>query len=367
MEFLVTPAEGEVQRLLGLGLEERGTKMLAAAGLRPAGGPAGEGALALYPGERVGPGALGKEIAAIVPTDGEVVALSGGPEGPSGRPVLLVGGDLRRALFGDVTTAEDAYLRASAVAGAPRALKSLTDSVTDRASKARAKAMLLRALRKPIDGLVSRTLNRPVSIAISSLVVETPLTPNQMSVICFVLALGAAGLMVGQQFVWGALLMHVSSVLDGCDGEVARLKYQSSKLGGWLDTVFDDISNNTFALCTGIGLYLQYDSPFGMALLAMAATGFAVTIPTVATTYRRLVRAGTSDSGSLDWSGGAEAAGWRRFVTSYLAPLVKRDAYLFIFLILAIVQIPWLIAVLYSIGALVAAYTMLSDTSNRTA
>ena len=98
MEFLVTPAEGEVQRLLGLGLEERGTKMLAAAGLRPAGGPAGEGALALYPGERVGPGALGKEIAAIVPTDGEVVALSGGPEGPSGRPVLLVGGDLRRAL-----------------------------------------------------------------------------------------------------------------------------------------------------------------------------------------------------------------------------------------------------------------------------
>jgi phosphatidylglycerophosphate synthase len=367
MEFLVTPAKGEIRRLLGLGLEERGTKMLAAAGLQPAGAPVGEGPLVLYPGERVGPGALGKEIAAIVPTDGEVVAVSGGPAGPDGRPVLVVGGDLRRALLAGAGSTEDAYQRAAAVAGAPRSLNALTDSVTDRASKARAKTMLLRALRKPIDGLVSRTLNRPVSIAISSLVVETPLTPNQMSVICFVLALGAAGLMVGQQFVWGALLMHVSSVLDGCDGEVARLKYQSSKLGGWLDTIFDDISNNTFALCTGIGLYLQYDNRIGTALLVMAATGFAVTVPIVATTYRRLLAAGTSDSGQLDWSGGAEAEGWRRFITSYLAPLVKRDAYLFVFLILAIVQVPWLIAVLYSIGALVAAYTMLSGSARNAA
>ena len=367
MKFLVTPAKGEIRRLLGLGLEERAARMLAFAGVQAADAPVGQGPLVIYPGERVGPGALGKEIAAIDPIDGEVIALSGGPSGPQGRPVLLVGGGLRQTLLAGTTTAEDAYGRALTVAGAPRSLSALTDSVTDRVSKARAKTMLLRALRKPIDGLVSRTLNRPVSIAVSSLVVETPLTPNQMSVICFVLALGAAALMVAQQFIAGALLMHVSSVLDGCDGEVARLKYQSSKLGGWLDTIFDDISNNTFALCTGIGLYFQHASPFGTVLLVMAATGFVLTIPIVAATYRRLIRAGTSDSGQLDWSGGDTGAGWRRFVTSYLAPLVKRDAYLFVFLILAIIQVPEAIAILYSIGAMVAAYTMLSGSARNDA
>ncbi len=37
----------------------------------------------------------------------------------------------------------------------------------------------------------------------------------------------------------GAALSVWASILDGCDGEVARFKLQSSKFGCWLDTICD--------------------------------------------------------------------------------------------------------------------------------
>ena len=37
----------------------------------------------------------------------------------------------------------------------------------------------------------------------------------------------------------GAVLSVWSSILDGCDGEVARIKLQSSDFGCWLETVCD--------------------------------------------------------------------------------------------------------------------------------
>ena len=39
----------------------------------------------------------------------------------------------------------------------------------------------------------------------------------------------------------GAILSWFSSVLDGCDGEVARLKLQESAFGCWLETVCDNL------------------------------------------------------------------------------------------------------------------------------
>jgi len=35
------------------------------------------------------------------------------------------------------------------------------------------------------------------------------------------------------------VLAQVSSIVDGCDGEIARLKFQASNFGGWYDAVLD--------------------------------------------------------------------------------------------------------------------------------
>ncbi len=96
-------------------------------------------------------------------------------------------------------------------------------------------------LVKPTDGIFART-NRRVSIPISRQIIRFPITPNMVSL--FTLAVSfAAGVFFALGGYWnmlvGAILSWLSSVLDGCDGEVARLKLQESAFGCWLETICD--------------------------------------------------------------------------------------------------------------------------------
>lgn len=114
----------------------------------------------------------------------------------------------------------------------------------------KANKALLQSLRKPYDTLISRTMNRPVSLFVTSFLMRTPLTPNWMTAIVFLIALLSCYILITQPNYWGGLLggllFHVSSILDGCDGEIARIKFQGSKLGTWLDNISDELSNFLF-------------------------------------------------------------------------------------------------------------------------
>lgn len=114
--------------------------------------------------------------------------------------------------------------------------------VDDGSALKNAKSMLIQQLRKNTDGPISRILNRPISIKISKLLLKTKITPNQISLVGFITAfLGALFFYVGEYIflVMGGILVQLSSIIDGCDGEVARLKLIQTKYGGWFDAVLD--------------------------------------------------------------------------------------------------------------------------------
>ncbi len=115
--------------------------------------------------------------------------------------------------------------------------------VDDPESHRRAEAALLDTLKgKPTDGPVSRWLNRPLSIRLTRLLLRFPVTPNQISIASFLISLIAAVLfLLPSRFALacGGVLAQAASVVDGCDGEVARLKSLGSDYGGWLDAVLD--------------------------------------------------------------------------------------------------------------------------------
>ncbi|MCP4668255.1 MAG: NTP transferase domain-containing protein [Deltaproteobacteria bacterium] len=115
--------------------------------------------------------------------------------------------------------------------------------VDDPAGFGRAEKALLDRLRgKPNDGPVSRYLNRPLSVRISRRLVKYPVTPNQISLFSFLCSMLGAGLFAFGGYpglLLGGLLAQFASVIDGCDGEVARLKFQGSDYGGWFDAVLD--------------------------------------------------------------------------------------------------------------------------------
>jgi len=98
-------------------------------------------------------------------------------------------------------------------------------------------------LVKPTDGIFARA-NRRISIPISRQIIPFQITPNMVSL--FTLGVSfAAGVFLALGGYWnmltGAMLSWFSSVLDGCDGEVARLKLQESAFGCWLETACDDL------------------------------------------------------------------------------------------------------------------------------
>lgn len=107
----------------------------------------------------------------------------------------------------------------------------------------RAEQSLLDRLRdKPNDGIISRYVNRPVSMLFSRYLVKLDVTPNQISLFSFLVSLVAAGLFALGGYlalILGGVLAQLASIIDGSDGEVARLKYQSSDFGGWFDAVLD--------------------------------------------------------------------------------------------------------------------------------
>ncbi|MEE9548903.1 MAG: NTP transferase domain-containing protein [Candidatus Binatia bacterium] len=115
--------------------------------------------------------------------------------------------------------------------------------VDDSAALRRAEKVLLDRLRdKSNDGPISRYLNRPISVQISRQLAKFDITPNQISLFSFLCSLLAAGLFAlgGYPALFlGGVLAQFASIIDGCDGEVARLKYQSSDFGGWFDAVLD--------------------------------------------------------------------------------------------------------------------------------
>jgi phosphatidylglycerophosphate synthase len=119
---------------------------------------------------------------------------------------------------------------------------------------------LLRHSGKSQDGMVSKFLNRPISRAVTRLLLKLPITPNTWTILIFALALVAFVFLVRGDytgFVAGSALFQLINILDGCDGEIARAKYLDSERGRRLDAFCDFVANLVFVLCLGVGLFRQ--------------------------------------------------------------------------------------------------------------
>lgn len=133
---------------------------------------------------------------------------------------------------------------------------------------------------KSSDGWVSRRLNRPVSRRISAALLRLgDVRPSHLTALGTAAAAGMfACLSLGGRpgLVVGCVLLHVASVLDGLDGEVARATFRSSAYGALMDTVVDMATNLLFILGLSIGLYRVHgtaDALAGLVGLALWSSG----------------------------------------------------------------------------------------------
>lgn len=103
------------------------------------------------------------------------------------------------------------------------------------------------------DGVVARYLNRPISRRISERLVSRDVKPWQVSLASFVTTLGAGTAFAVGHPATGGMIAQCAAVLDGVDGEIARIRYQDSPFGGVYDALMDRIGDA--ALIGGMTLY----------------------------------------------------------------------------------------------------------------
>jgi hypothetical protein len=143
-------------------------------------------------------------------------------------------------------------------------------TIRDAASLRAAERALIAGLNKSFEGPVDRYFNSHFSRPITAALMRTSIRPNHITLVATLIGLaGAAYLLRGNWLAYaiGGTLLEIQCILDSCDGEIARLKYQGSRLGQWLDTITDGILDNAFVACAAIAAGGAWQT-VGLALVA---------------------------------------------------------------------------------------------------
>jgi hypothetical protein len=215
----------------------------------------------------------------------------------------------------------------------------------------------LRGSGKSQDGFVSRYLNRPISRVVTRLLLRFPTTPNAWTLLIFPIPILASLILLNGtywSFLWGLVLFQVFSILDGCDGEIARAKFLESERGRRLDDLFDVLSNMLLVVGLGFGLFRQGNLAGHFGRLYIVEGLVAAALIGVNEFYLA-TRQGRGEQGKSTPLSGALYPRHRQLVersgmlvlgekfASWLIQLTKRDVAMLFFVFLAAIGAPVLI------------------------
>lgn len=216
--------------------------------------------------------------------------------------------------------------------------------LVDDDARRRAEWALIRRMNKSYEGPVDALINWRFSMRITRLLARRSLavTPNHVTIAAILVGL-CASLLASRgawlTFALAGVLLELNSILDSVDGELARLRYQYSRLGQWLDNLSDDIVDNLFLVAVGYGIG-------GVWLwLGLAAAGgrLLVSIVTYVSVY---LATGTGDIFSFRWwfERGDQTVDDLYKPTSlrtWLRSFGRRDTFVFVWMIACVAGFPY--------------------------
>ena len=214
---------------------------------------------------------------------------------------------------------------------------------------------LLKALVKDTEGFMSRHVERPISIGISKRLMNTPVTPNQMTVVSMLIGIAGGLCFTVPEPTWhvvGALLFLLHSILDGCDGELARLKLAESRFGGVLDFWSDNVVHS--AVFAGIGVGWWRAGGGDLAILC-ATAAVAATIVCATLIYRHTMAPKSGDGPMYESVSTSEAPSAMAKIADALS---RRDFIYLVVLLAALGKVHWFL-VLSAIGTPIYAILLL--------
>ncbi|MBA3462244.1 MAG: CDP-alcohol phosphatidyltransferase family protein [Deltaproteobacteria bacterium] len=214
----------------------------------------------------------------------------------------------------------------------------------DEASRQRAEWALIRGMNKSYEGPVDALINWRFSMRITRWLARRSMkvTPNHVTVGAILIGIAAA--LIASRGGWAMIavagvMLEINSILDSVDGELARLRYQYSKVGQALDNLADDIVDNVFILGVGWALGGVW---WWLALGAACARWF-VSLTIYLAVWRKL---GNADVMAYRWWFESDVATVDeqfdpKAITTWLRSLGRRDTYVFLWMLACLAALPY--------------------------
>lgn len=200
-----------------------------------------------------------------------------------------------------------------------------------------AEKVLLQKCRKDSDGLISRHLNRHISLFFSRLLMKTNLSANHVTGLTTLVGI-MSGVFAAYGDYWralaGAFLFKLASILDGCDGELSKLKLSDSKMGQWLDTASDNLTYVVFMVGLIIGLASE-GQPYIGIIGPLTLFGVFMTLTVMVSYLLKNTNSGSLIAIQKDFQAAPKHHPFHRFIAS-VQFMMKRDFFALAFLILAV-------------------------------
>ncbi len=210
-----------------------------------------------------------------------------------------------------------------------------------------------REVVKPTDGPVSRYFNRFISTRITCFLVNHGIdtSPNKLTLLIGLIGI-FSGLVAIKHVLLGALLIQLTSILDGVDGEYARLTGKVSRYGAFLDSVMDRVVD-VFILAGASTHLFQILHPFQAFILAVWVLSSSIIV-----SYMHC-RGEASLGAKLQLINGKPYAG--RDVRLLLVALALLAAYINPYLYAFTLSIIGVLSTIYVFDRMVKAYTLYGE------
>jgi len=120
---------------------------------------------------------------------------------------------------------------------------------------------------------VEKWFNRPIASLIVKLFFSTAVTPNQLTIVAFIIGIGAAALFAAgtsRAVFWAAVLCEIALIFDCADGMLARARNTCSRFGSFFDLFLDRITDFCVYLGITIGYYRSSGGDKDKLILGLA-------------------------------------------------------------------------------------------------
>lgn len=231
---------------------------------------------------------------------------------------------------------------------------------------------LTESIRHATSGPIARYVNKRISLPISLVLSKLWISPNAITAVNIIIGVfsgvfAADGHRYGV-ILLGAALFQLASIVDGCDGEVAKLTFRCSKFGQYIDSLSDNLSLGSFMTGLIAGYWRHTHSPAAFIAGAVMICSTGITLSWMIRYLKRNTQSAslvTFDTNYLQKLSGQPS--WLIAFIRYGKYTLKKDMFSFLFLLFAIAGVLywWLFIAAFgtAVSATILTYLNLRPTS----